>query len=224
MSIDWLSAFIIGLVGSGHCIGMCGGISTMLTNAVKSTPNGAQSFTLSLGYHLGRISSYSFIGAIAGLTGSLSIKQLGMPVTVLQVIAGIFLILLGFYIGQWYMGLTKVEAIGKRLWCYLSPLNQKLLPVDSFKKSLGLGALWGWLPCGLVYSTLTWSIASGSAYNGAVIMCFFGLGTIPALLTVSFGIINLKSLLSSKIFRQCMATILIIYGIMTLSTAMGLIH
>ena len=222
MSIDWLSAFVIGLIGSGHCIGMCGGISTMLTSSLGQSSQ-SRALQLSIGYHTGRIASYSLFGAIAGFTGAVSIKQLGLPLTVLQIIAGIFLVLLGLYIGQWYMGLTKIEAIGKRLWQRLSPLNQKLLPVDSLRKSLGLGALWGWLPCGLVYSTLTWSIASGSTLNGAMVMFFFGLGTVPALLTVSLGIVNMKSLLSSKIFRQSMATILIIYGIISLTVAFGIL-
>ena len=133
MSIDWLSAFVIGLIGSGHCIGMCGGISTMLTSSLGQSSQ-SRALQLSIGYHTGRIASYSLFGAIAGFTGAVSIKQLGLPLTVLQIIAGIFLVLLGLYIGQWYMGLTKIEAIGKRLWQRLSPLNQKLLPVDSLRK------------------------------------------------------------------------------------------
>jgi sulfite exporter TauE/SafE len=117
------------------------------------------------------------------------------------------------------MWLTKVEFIGKRLWKILSPISKKLIPIDTVKKSLLLGMLWGWLPCGLVYSTLTWSLASGNAVNGALIMTFFGLGTLPALLTISFGIINIKLILQNILFRKLMALLLIFYGLITLKFA-----
>jgi sulfite exporter TauE/SafE len=221
MELDFVSAFIIGLVGGGHCIAMCGGITTMLTSALPQHQVSKTPYVLS--YNIGRIFSYSLIGAIAGFTGSLAIKNLGFPILSLKVIAGIFLILLGLYIGQWLMWLTKVESFGKHIWRFLSPFSKKLIPVNTIKKSLVLGALWGWLPCGLVYSTLTWSIASGSAIDGALIMTFFGLGTLPALLTVSLGVGQLKNLLQNTFFRKSMALLLIIYGIYTLKIAYTLI-
>lgn len=134
-------------------------------------------------------------------------------------IAGVFLILLGLYIGRWFMVLNKVEQLGKGLWKLLSPLSKKFIPVNSAKQALALGAIWGWLPCGLVYSTLTWSLASGSLVSGATIMFFFGLGTLPALITVSVGALSLKTLLLNNTFRKSMAIMLIIYGIYTLKFA-----
>lgn len=217
MDLDFFSAFIIGFLGGGHCISMCGGITTMLTSALPNKQKSKLPYLLS--YNFGRILSYTLIGAIAGFTGSLAIKSIGFPIVVLKIFAGIFLILLGLYIGQWLMWLTKVEFIGKKLWKILSPISKKLIPIDNVKKSLFLGMLWGWLPCGLVYSTLTWSLASGSALQGALIMTFFGLGTLPALLTISFGIINLKQILQNILFRQLMALLLIFYGIITLKFA-----
>jgi sulfite exporter TauE/SafE len=214
MELDFLSAFVIGFLGGGHCIAMCGGITTMLTSAL---PNKVPQLPYILSYNIGRISSYALIGAIAGYTGSLAAKNIGFPVITLKIIAGIFLILLGLYIGQWLMWLTKVEFVGKWLWKYISPLSKKLIPINSLQKSLFLGALWGWLPCGLVYSTLTWSLASGSALDGALIMMFFGLGTLPALLTVSFGVIKVQLLLKNLLFRKIMAFSLIMYGIYTLT-------
>jgi uncharacterized protein len=217
MNLDFLSAFIIGFLGGGHCIAMCGGITTMLTSALPQHQVSKLPYIFS--YNLGRIFSYSLIGAIAGFTGSLAIKNLGFPILALKLIAGVFLILLGLYIGQWLMLLTKIEFIGKRIWQLLSPLSKKLIPINTVKKSLLLGALWGWLPCGLVYSTLTWSIASGSAVDGALIMTFFGLGTLPALLTVSFGVGQIKTLLQNALFRKSMALFLIFYGLFTLKIA-----
>ena len=217
MDLDFLSAFIIGFLGGGHCISMCGGITTMLTSALPEQQKSKLPYLLS--YNIGRIFSYSLIGAIAGFTGSIAVKSIGFPIVALKIFAGIFLILLGLYIGQWLMWLTKVEFIGKRLWKILSPISKKLIPIDTVKKSLLLGMLWGWLPCGLVYSTLTWSLASGNAVNGALIMTFFGLGTLPALLTISFGIINIKLILQNILFRKLMALLLIFYGLITLKFA-----
>ena len=212
MEIDYLSAFIIGLVGSGHCIGMCGGITAMLTSAIPQQ-NNVSRLPLTLSYHLGRISSYTLIGAIAGFTGSLAAKNIGVPVTGLRLLAGIFLIFLGLYIGQWLMWLSKIEKIGKYLWRYISPLSKKLIPVSNNKQALSLGILWGWLPCGLIYSTLTWSLATGDAVQGALIMLCFGIGTLPALLTVSFGFLSIKKLLINQLFRQLMGVTLITYGL-----------
>lgn len=220
MNLDLLSAFAIGLLGSGHCIVMCGGISSMLTTAIDQ--NGSKKYLQVTGYHLGRILSYSLFGAIVGFTGSMAIRGFGLPLDALQIVAGIFLILLGLYIGQWFKGLSKIEAVGKHLWRFLSPYTKKLIPVRNTRQALTLGVLWGWLPCGLIYSTLSWSLASGSTVNGALIMLFFGLGTLPAMMTTSLGILNIKPLLVNNIFRNAVALLLISYGSYTLSVATGL--
>jgi len=222
MNIDLISAFFIGILGSGHCLGMCGGITSMLTSALSSQQT-SQHYLLSLSYHIGRIISYSIIGAIVGYSGSVAAKNIGLPLAGLRVVAAIFLILLGLYLGQWLMLLSKIEKIGKKLWQYISPLSKRFIPVDSLSKALGLGLLWGWLPCGLVYSTLTWSMASGSLTQGALIMAFFGLGTLPALLSISLGIISLKSLFTQPKFRQTLAILVIIYGIYSLVIATKLL-
>jgi len=220
MEIDYFSAFIIGLLGSGHCIGMCGGITAMLTSAIPQQ-NKVSPLPLTLSYHVGRISSYTLIGAIAGFTGSLAAKNIGIPITGLRLLAGIFLILLGLYLGQWLMWLNKIEKIGKRLWKFISPLSKKLIPVKNKQQALSLGVLWGWLPCGLIYSTLTWSLASGDTVQGALIMLFFGLGTLPALVTVSLGFISIKKLLINLFFRQLMGLSLITYGLYSFILALN---
>jgi len=234
MNIDLLSAFFIGLLGSGHCLGMCGGITTMLTSALPKTniiplaQNQQQHaspprYLLVLLYHLGRISSYSVIGGIVGFSGAIAAKNIGLPLASLRVIAAIFLILLGLYLGQWYLLLSKVENVGKKLWRYLSPLSRKFIPIKSAKQALFLGVLWGWLPCGLVYSTLTWSLASSSLLTGSLIMLFFGLGTLPALISVSFGIISIKNIFLNSFFRKFLAIFIITYGVYSLIIASQLL-
>jgi sulfite exporter TauE/SafE len=219
LNIDYLSAFVIGLLGSGHCIGMCGGITTMLTSAIAPQKNPHSQLKLVSAYHLGRIFSYSLIGAIVGFSSSIAAKNIGIPLGYLRILAAIFLILLGLYLGQWLMWLTKVESLGKIIWRYLSPLSKRLIPINNAKQAIALGAVWGWLPCGLVYSTLTWSLASGNAMSGALIMASFGLGTLPALLSISLGTFGIKSLLTNTKFKKIMAFVIIIYGIYSLAIA-----
>lgn len=221
MTIDFISAFVIGILGSGHCLGMCGGITTMLTAALPNSRLAGR-LPLVLCYNLGRISSYALIGAIVGFTGSIASKNIGMPLAGLRLIAAFFLILLGLYLGQWLMWLTHVEKFGRKLWRYLSPLSKKFIPVNTAKKALGLGLVWGWLPCGLVYSMLTWSLASGSALNGAAIMASFGLGTLPMLMVMSLGLMSVQSLIIGSLFRKIMAVLLITYGIYSLIIAYSL--
>jgi len=221
MELNFFSAFIIGLMGSGHCITMCGGISTMLTSSIKKQTKRNTLYVVS--YNLGRIFSYMVIGAIAGLTGSLAAKSIGLPIASLQLIAGIFLILFGLYIGQWLMWITQLEHIGKALWQKISPYSKHCLPVNSVNKAFLLGGLWGWLPCGLVYSTLTWSMASGDTLSGALIMLSFGLGTLPALFTVSFSMLWLQTLLKNNKFKKVVALMLITYGLITLKFAYELL-
>ena len=101
-------------------------------------------------------------------------------------------------------------------------MAKHVIPVDNRKKALALGALWGWLPCGLVYSTLTWALASGSSLTGANIMLFFGLGTLPALIALSLGIGSIKKLLVKNAFRKAMAISLIGYGVYSFTVAFQL--
>ncbi len=223
MSMDLFSAFIIGLLGAGHCLSMCGGITGMLTSALPN-PNTKPKKTMVLAYHIGRITSYSLLGAIVGFTGSIAAKNIGLPLAGLRLVAGAFLILLGLYIGQWLMWLNRIEFIGKRVWQLIGPLSKKVIPVNTHIKAISLGAIWGWLPCGLVYSTLTWALASGNALTGATIMACFGLGTLPALFTLSIGILSIKNLLTRPIFRKFMALILISYGVYSIYIAYLLMY
>jgi sulfite exporter TauE/SafE len=221
MSTDLFSAFVIGLLSAGHCLGMCGGITSMLTSAIPIQNNKPQASKalLVFCYNFGRIFSYAFIGAIVGFTGSIAAKSMGVPLAGLRLVAGIFLVLLGLYLGQWLMLLNRIEAVGKHLWKFISPLSKKVIPVDTPTKALSLGLIWGWLPCGLVYSTLTWSLASGSIFSGAAIMAAFGVGTLPALLTMSFGVLSVKKLLTNPFFRKILAFSIILYGFFSIYVA-----
>ena len=221
MNLDFISAFLIGIAGAGHCVAMCGGITSMLTANIHSP--GKSNIALILSYNFGRILSYSIAGAIAGFTGSLAAQSIGVHISWLRLIAATFLILLGLYIGKWAFILNRIEGLGQYLWRYLQPLSKRFIPVTNAKQALFLGAVWGWLPCGLVYSTLTWSMASASWYNGALIMFAFGLGTLPALLTLASGFSFITNFLKSHNTRFVTALLLITYGLYSLFIALKLI-
>ena len=164
-----LAAFSLGLLGSAHCIGMCGGITSALSmslqgNSVRKTSQ------LMLTYHFGRILSYGMAGLLLALLGWY-LGQLAPEVKRgLRYGAAAMLIAMGLYLTGWWRGLTILEKGGQHLWLRIQPIASKLLPIKGYGNALLVGALWGWLPCGLVYSVLTWSATQGSALQGFFLM------------------------------------------------------
>ena len=100
--------------------------------------------------------------------GDLMTRELARGVG--AVVAGLFMIALGLYLGGWWRGLALLERAGTGLWRRVQPLGRRLLPVDSVAKALAAGAIWGWLPCGLVYAALAWSLSAGGPLQGAALM------------------------------------------------------
>jgi sulfite exporter TauE/SafE len=214
--LPWLAAFLVGVGGSVHCVGMCGGIVTAFSYAI---PANAPHWPYMWAYNLGRIASYSIAGAITGYLGSIFTSQLSSGLAVLNLLSGLMLLVLALYIGQWWTGLRHLEQLGSFLWRYLRPLSKGLLPFRSPMGALPYGMVWGWLPCGLVYSTLSWSLASGSALKGATTMLFFGLGTLPALLALGSSGTLLRTTLSKSSSRKIVASVLLIFALILIYRA-----
>ncbi len=181
--ISLLSAFLVGLLGGVHCAGMCGGIVTALSLG-QSPENRTVRWRYLLSYNAGRIFSYSIAGGLFGGIGWLASHWSGIHQVQLglQLVAALFMLALGLYLGGWWSGLTYIERLGSVVWQKIEPLGRRFLPVRSGGQALLLGALWGWLPCGLVYSVLVWAISAGSPALGAALLFSFGLGTLPNLL------------------------------------------
>ncbi len=183
--MSYLTAFVVGLSGGVHCIGMCGGIIGALTFGLPEKLRGSLADTLpyQLGYNLGRISSYVIAGGIMGGLGMLlaELVPVYLAQRVLLGVAGLFMLFLGLYLGGWWLGLARIEALGGALWRRIEPIARHLLPVHTPGQAWVLGLIWGWIPCGLVYSTLAWSVSAGSVLEGAGLMLAFGLGTLPNL-------------------------------------------
>ncbi|CAK0749099.1 Sulfite exporter TauE/SafE family protein [Gammaproteobacteria bacterium] len=183
-----VSAFLTGLLGSVHCIGMCGGIAGTLT--MQLLPEIRQSplrlFPYLLTYNLGRIASYTFAGLLIGGLGSSFTAVLPEPHKVSIYISGGFMIALGIYLGSWWPTLAWLEQLGAKLWRRIEPLGRRFFPIDTHWKMLGVGAVWGWLPCGLVYTALVLALSAsldqGGPTRAALLMFSFGLGTLPTLI------------------------------------------
>jgi uncharacterized protein len=180
-----LAAFLVGLLGGVHCVGMCGGIVGTLTLGL---PVGVRSSAPRLlpyqfAYNLGRIGGYTLAGALMGGIGQAAIAVLPLQRALYTLAAG-FMILLGLYLAGWWQGLARIEGLGAGLWRRVEPLGRGLLPIRTLAQALGVGLVWAWIPCGLVYSILIWTLAAGSAARGAMLLLAFGLGTLPTLLGV----------------------------------------
>lgn len=221
----YITAFIVGLMGGVHCVGMCGGIVGALSFAVNSTAAQQKSrlLTLMLSYNLGRLTSYTLAGGIMGALGWLALAwtDLQYMQLMLQLFAGVFMFLMGLYISGWWMGLTRIEKLGAYLWKYLQPGAQKLLPVSNPLQALLLGLLWGWLPCGLVYSVLIWSISSGSFVDGGLLMLSFGLGTLPNLLAMGLFANQLKQWVQKQRVRYFSGGLVMLFACWTLYLAVN---
>ena len=208
-----VSALILGLLGGGHCLGMCGGLMGALTLAIPKEQR-SRRFRLLLAYNLGRVLSYATAGLLIGLAGWAVANS---PAAMfLRVLAGLLLISMGLYLAGWWSGLTRIESLGRGLWRYLQPVANRLLPVSSLPRALLLGALWGWLPCGLVYSTLLWAASQGNALDSASLMLAFGLGTWPVLLATGLAAERVTALLRKRSVRVAGGLLVMFFGIWTL--------
>lgn len=208
-----VSALILGLLGGGHCLGMCGGLMGALTLAIP-TEQRSRRFHLLLAYNLGRILSYASAGLLIGLAGWAVASS--PAALALRVVAALLLIAMGLYLAGWWSGLTRIEALGRGLWRYIQPFASRLMPVSSLPRALLLGALWGWLPCGLVYSTLLWAASQGDALDSALLMLTFGLGTWPVLLATGMAAERLTAVLRKRRVRMAGGLLVILFGLWTL--------
>jgi len=211
----YFAAIVIGLLGSTHCLGMCGGIVGALdVNASKTERTGLARMSRHFTYNAGRIVSYSIAGAVAGFIGLLAADySFGAAAIYGRLIAGLFMIALGLYLADWWRILTIVEKAGMHIWKRIQPLGQRFLPAKTPLQAFGLGLVWGWLPCGLVYSVLALAAATTSPLNGALIMFSFGLGTLPMLIAMGATATQMMKLVRHRIVRQVTGASIILIGI-----------
>lgn len=209
------AAFLVGLLGGGHCVGMCGGIVGAVT---VTLPGSRPKFPFLVSYNLGRIGSYVLAGALAGAVGASGFfLQHVLPIEkVLYGLASMMLVLLGLYLSGIWRVLARLEVLGGRLWQHIQPFSRRFLPVKTLPQSFLLGTIWGWLPCGLVYSVLVAAIATASPLQGGFLMLAFGLGTLPTLLAMGMTAVRLKAFLQNLWFRRLSGLLITGFGVMGL--------
>lgn len=188
MSASLLTAFLVGLLGGVHCVGMCGGIVATLTMGLAPEHRRGIGSLLpyQLAYNLGRLGGYALAGAVIGAVGAILLQSVALhwAQRALYLLSAAFMIALGLYLGGWWRGLIWVERAGGLLWRRLEPWGRKLLPVRHWWQAFAVGLVWAWLPCGLVYSVLILALGAGGPLQGAAMMLAFGLGTLPNLLGI----------------------------------------
>ena len=214
----FLAVFLNRLLGGVHCAGMCGGIVSALS---LQTPGTRPAWTVHLAYNLGRISSYGIAGAAMGAVGSLGLLLNNwLPVQlILYVLANLMMVALGLYLTGVTRALAITERAGQVLWRRVQPATRRFLPVRGVAQAFPLGMLWGWLPCGLVYSVLTMTLLSGGALRGAAIMLAFGLGTLPNLMLAGLLLMRFREVIQGRALRLGAGMIVLAFGIWGLFSA-----
>lgn len=214
----YIAVFLIGLLGGTHCIGMCGGIVSALT---VQLPGQKPAWRLHLAYNLGRIGSYTAAGAAMGAIGSMGLLLDDvLPVQMgLYVFANLMLVALGLYLTGITGVLGAAERLGQRLWKRVQPLTRRFLPVRRVSQALPLGMLWGFLPCGLIYSVLATALVAGSAERGAGLLLAFGLGTLPNLLLAGMLLKRLRDVVKQRAVRLASGLLVLGFGLFGLANA-----
>ncbi|MBT8089216.1 MAG: sulfite exporter TauE/SafE family protein [Gammaproteobacteria bacterium] len=208
------AALVTGLLGSAHCFGMCAGLSGLF--AVNASVASLQSqIPMAIAYNTGRVLSYAFLGmAVASLGQTVvdAIPDIAAPV---RFASGLLIVIVGLQVAFNWRFLAPVEKAGAKIWQRIAPAAKGLLPVTNLPRALGLGLLWGWLPCGLVYSVLLLAATTASAVNGGLVMLAFGLGTSPAMIMTGLSASKLSQFMSRK--RRGAGLLIIVIGLLTLA-------
>src|SRR5690554_3619763 len=209
MTVDFGAAFLMGLAGSGHCLAMCGGLAGAMGLQKR--------FSALFFYNFGCIFSYAIAGAV--VASALFAVHTMQPNTLVyfRLLAGLMMILLALYLLEKRLALLWLERVGAKLWKRIQPLGLRLRGKTGLHHALLAGMLWGWLPCGLVYSALSWAALSAAPLHGGVFMLAFGAGTLPSMLTVGVASQRLQGILKSRGFRWISALILAGYGVATIA-------
>jgi len=203
------TAVLAGLAGSAHCAAMCGGISAML--GMGAAP--AKRYLVA--YNVGRIVSYTAVALIFATILSSVIGDMPVGLMWLRIAAGLLMVMAGLFLLGKASGIGYLEKLGGYLWRIISPLARHFMPVDSVAKAFGLGMLWGWLPCGLVYSMLAISLAQGSVVLSVTTMFAFGVGTLPAVFLIGLAGAKFSNWISQRTIRYFLAYCVIVLGVYT---------
>jgi sulfite exporter TauE/SafE len=216
--IEWPLIFLGGLLGSSHCVGMCGAFALTIGLGM---PSAAANARRQLAYSLGRIFTYSFAGAVAGFAG-MRLQQLSASAfraqTVLAIVAGALLVVQGLH------SAGLLPAFWERRtgagYCPSQSLFRSFLMGTGWHNAFLAGLLTGFLPCGLVYAYLVLAAGFGNILFGALIMALFGAGTIPLMVLTGVGS-SLLTLDARRYLFRAAAFCVIATGVLTITRGVG---
>ncbi len=214
-SLTLVGALLLGLLASGHCLLMCGGIGGALALITRSAANGKPRLDLLLGYQFGRIASYTLAGLSLGAVGATVLHFVASPRVQesLRIASGIMMGVVA--LSLLLRGRGVDFGFGRSAWRRLAPLTRRLLPVRNIGQALAFGAVWGWMPCGLVYSVLLIAWLTMDPLRSAAIMLMFGLGTMPAVLAGSVAAGRGVRIFGNAHVRSFAAALLLVLAVLT---------
>ena len=222
MPIDLVTltaAWLSGTMGSVHCLAMCGGIATSL--GVGGTPRHALGNALQL--NAARVAGYVVAGALVGLLGGALLRVVDARAwqVAVRVLLGVAMMAIALRLAGAGDHWNLLARLGAPLWQALAPLRRRLLPAHTAWRRLAIGMLWGWLPCGLSSSLLVVAWLEADALHGALVMAAFGVGTLPAMVALTWS--GARHAASLARHRRAVAAFVFVAGLLT-ATAPWLMH
>lgn len=219
--LSWLdpavlsTAFLAGLLGSGHCFGMCGGIAAGLGAMSKG-----RAVVPALQFNLARLASYAILGLLAAtvLSGVSGLVPIGRW---LRVLTAVMIMLIGLKFLFNFRGIEFIERGGAGLWKKIMPFAMKASNRQDALGRVLLGVCWGFIPCGLVYSVLMTAASTANPLGGALTMLAFGAGTLPSMLGLTVAAPALSAFLEDRTVRRLIGFALIVLAIWTLLMMWG---
>jgi len=210
------AALLLGFAASGHCLVMCGGISSALGLATAKAPDGRARASLLIAYQVGRMVSYAIAGALVGgvlgfVVAWLDANAVRQGLRALSAAALLVAALVAF-------GTLRDPGarIGRPLWERIAPIGRRLLPVTNIARALGFGMVWGWMPCGFAYTVMVIAALEADALRSAATMLAFGIGTAPAMIAVAYGAQRASRFAASGTARRIAGTVLVGSAALTL--------
>ena len=215
------AVFLAGLGGGVHCAAMCGPLVGIACGPRAHGLNRAQWLWQALAYNAGRIASYVVAGAFTGAIGATGLALRGGPLTQQMLLAamGVSLIVLAAYIAGFTPLVRGIEAAGGAVWRRIHPYSSWFLPANTPARAFGLGLIWGWLPCGMVYVALIAALTTADPLHGALVMAAFGLGTLPNLLALSAWFQYVANLARGRLLRALVAVAIAGMGVLGVARA-----
>jgi len=210
-----VTAFLAGLLGSGHCFGMCGGIAGSLGALSGGGTSKRALIKPAVQFNLGRLLGYAILGAIAaGVIGAVGeIVSLKSYARWFRMVTALMVLVIGAsFIIDW-RGLAILEKGGAGIWKRIMPLATKISQRNDWLGRTGLGICWGFLPCGLVYTVLMTAASTANALTGALTMFAFGVGTAPAMMGLTVAAPALGTFLGDRLVRRIVGFSLIVLAI-----------